>query len=159
MADEEESQSAIVIDNGSGIMKGGFAGADAPKAIFPTIVGRPKHQGVMVGMGQKDAWVGDEAQAKRGILKLTYPIERGIVTNWDDMEKVWHHLFYNELRIAPEEHRVLLTVAPLTPAANKEKLTQIMFETFNVPAMYLANDAVLALYASGRTTGIVLSSG
>jgi hypothetical protein len=79
--------------------------------------------------------VGDEAQSKRGILTLKYPIEHGIVTNWDDMEKIWHHTFYNELRVAPEEHPVLLTEAPLNPKA------------------------VLSLYASGRTTGIVLDSG
>jgi len=152
-------QMNLVVDNGSGMVKAGFAGDDAPRTVFPSIVGRPKHQSSMVGMGGKDMYIGAEAQNKRGILTLTYPIEHGVVTNWDNMEKIWHHTFFNELRVDPSEHRVLLTEAPLNPKQNRERMLQIMFDNFNVQATYVAIQAVMSLYASGRTTGIVMDSG
>jgi len=154
-----EDCNSLVIDNGSGMVKCGFAGDDAPRAVFPSVVGRPKYQGVIAGAGTKDVFMGDEALSKKGILTLKYPIEHGIVTNWDDMEKIWNHTFYNELRVNPEEHNILLTEAPSGPKANREKMVSIMFETFNVQATYVAIQAVLSLYASGRTTGIVLDCG
>src|SRR5262245_61403309 len=112
MSDEVQ---ALVIDIGSGLMRGGFAGDDAPRAVYKSIVGRPRNVGAMVGMGHKDCYVGDEADAKRGVLAITYPLLHGLVTNWDDMEQLMHHMFYNELRVAPEEHPVLNTLPPLSP--------------------------------------------
>ena len=149
---------SLVIDNGSGMCKAGFSGDDAPRCVFPCVIGRPKHLEVM-DLGQQDHYVGDNAQIKRGILDITYPIAHGIVTDWDDMEKIWHHTFYNELRVDPDEHPVLLTEAPMNPKANREKITQMMFEVFNVPAMYISIQAILSLYATGRTTGCVVDSG
>ncbi len=92
-------------------------------------------------------------------MKITYPIEHGVVKDWDDMEKIWNHTFFVELRCTPSESPILLTEAPLNPKSNRERMTQIMFETFNVPAMYIATQAVLSLYSAGRTTGIVCDSG
>ena len=149
----------IIIDNGSGYLKAGFAGEDGPRAKFPAIVGRPKVPGIMVGSEQKDYFVGSQANEKRGILILEYPIEHGMVENWDNMEKIWDHTFANELRVAPEEHNVMLTEAPMNPKVNREKMTQIMFDTFNVPGLYIAIQAVLSLYSAGKFTGIVCDSG
>jgi len=160
MANASEVEiSAAVIDNGSGFCKAGLAGEDAPKSVFPSVVGKPKMQGLLVGTDQREAYVGDEAIYKRGVLNLYHPIEHGHVTNWDDMEKIWHHCYFTELLIPPEEHPCLMTESPLNPKISREKMTQNMFEIFNVPFFYVAPQSVLALYASGRTTGIVVDSG
>ncbi|XP_067841012.1 uncharacterized protein [Heptranchias perlo] len=149
----------IVIDTGSGLMKAGFANQELPTTIFPTVIGRPKYENVCSGRNQQDVYVGHDAQHMRGVLSLHYPLEHGIVTNWDEIEKIWHHTFYQQLHVDPEEHPILLTEAAMNPHQNRERMVEIMFEVFNVPFSYVAMQAVLALYSSGRTTGIILDSG
>jgi actin-related protein len=150
---------SVVIDNGSGVLKAGVAGDSQPAVKFPSIVGYPRGGSVMTGVESKSEYIGDEAQKMRGVLNLKYPIASGIVTSWDEMEKVWEYCFNNELRIDPSEHNILLTEAPGNPKANREKMTQLMFDTFNVNGLHVAIQAVLSLYANGRTTGLVCDSG
>lgn len=153
-----EELNAVVIDNGSGICKAGIAGDDVPKANFPSVIGRPRFP-QMTGAEGKDEFVGNDVIPKRGICNMTYPIEHGVVNNWDDMTKIWKHCYYNELRVEPAEQPVHLTEAPKNPTTNRETMMQIFFETFEVPAFYVSIQAVLALYASGRTTGLVFDAG
>mmetsp|Transcript_31423 Transcript_31423/g.56985 ORF Transcript_31423/g.56985 Transcript_31423/m.56985 type:complete len:384 (+) Transcript_31423:32-1183(+) len=151
----------VVIDNGSGMMKAGFAGDDNVKLVHPSFVGRPKHQRVMAGAAEGnsgDIFVGSKAEEYRGILSLKYPMEHGIVNHWDDMELIWRHVF-SEMKVNAEEHPVLLTEAPLNPRKNREKAAEIFFETFGCPALFVSAQAILSLYASGRTTGVVLDCG
>ncbi|MCJ1273877.1 Actin-like protein [Puttea exsequens] len=149
----------IVLDNGSGTIRAGFAGEDLPKCYFPSFVGRPKHLRVLAGALEGDVFIGKRAEELRGLLKIRYPLEHGVVTNWDDMERIWQFVYQEELKTMSEEHPVLLTEPPLNPRSNRETAAQILFETFNVPALYTSIQAVLSLYASGRTTGIVLDAG
>ncbi|KAG2734673.1 hypothetical protein G9P44_002679 [Scheffersomyces stipitis] len=178
----------VVIDNGSGNLKSGFAGEDKPKAYASAIVGRPKYQKIMAGsllsnIGSEDTkvgtsavavggssnvtpihnkeetYIGNLAQQNRGLLKLSYPIEHGIVNDWDDMEKLWYHTYSQDLKTNAEDHPLLITEAPLNPRRNRDRMCQILFESFNVPCVYVSIQAVLSLYASGRTTGVVIDSG
>lgn len=153
----------IIIDNGSGIIKAGFAGVDKPRLVYRNYVGRVKHVRVMPGgaLQGSEMFIGAKAEEHRGSLMLSYPIEHGIVQNWADMERVWNHIYSKEggLNINSDEHNVLLTEAPLNPYVTRDKMAEIFFDGMNVPAIYFAVQAILSLYASGRTTGVVLDSG
>ncbi len=114
----------------------------------------------MTGGLEADLFLGSLAEEYRGLLNIRYPMEHGIVKDWNDMEKIWHHVYSkHQLNSNSEEHPVLLTEAPLNPRRNREKAAEIFFETFNVPALYISMQAVLSLYSTGRTTGVVLDSG
>lgn len=151
---------ALVFDIGTQFMKVGFAGDDAPKDVFPTCVGYPLHGGRMEGFSNdKKVWVGKETVGPiRGVLDLHYPVEHGIITNFEEMTLILKYAF-NELRVESDEQAIILTEAPGAPLENREKLAEILFEEFDVPALYFERQAVLSLYASGRTTGVVLDIG
>ncbi|CAI4053391.1 hypothetical protein SUVZ_15G2830 [Saccharomyces uvarum] len=150
----------IVIDNGSGIIKAGFSGEEKPKALEYSLVGHAKYDKVMLEGLQGDTFVGNKAQRLRGLLRLQYPIEHGVVEDWDSMELIWSHILNEVLQLQNiEEHPLLITEAPMNPLKNREVMAQVLFETFNLPALYVSNPAVLSLYASGRTTGCVVDCG
>lgn len=147
-----EDIASVVIDNGTGMVKCGLAGDNGPRSLFPSLIGQLQDSKF------HSTLVGDAALSKRGLLDIRHPIERGVIEDWDAMEKIWEHCFA-ELRVEPQEHPVLLSEAPLTPWKSRETAAEVMFEHFNAPAVCIQIQAVLALYASGRTTGIVLDSG
>ncbi|KAK0138289.1 Actin-101 [Merluccius polli] len=148
----------IVLDTGSGVMKAGFSDEELPRIIFPTIIGVPKYEEMMNGRSEQEDFIGHEAQHMRGVLALRYPMKNGVIHNWDDMEKIWHHTF-QQLGVDPEDHPVMLTEAPMNPVANRQRAVEVMFDRFCVPFVYVAMQAVLALYAAGRCTGVVFDSG
>eukprot|EP00771_Trimastix_marina_P000996 gnl/Trimastix_PCT/2037.p1 GENE.gnl/Trimastix_PCT/2037~~gnl/Trimastix_PCT/2037.p1 ORF type:complete len:382 (+),score=81.29 gnl/Trimastix_PCT/2037:64-1209(+) len=149
----------VVIDNGTGLTKIGFAGEERPRQVFPSYVGRPKHLKIMAGgIDSNQVLVGSKAEEKRGLLRLRYVLKHGVVEDWDGMERIWRASF-EDLTVDPKEHPVLLTEAPLNPRPNREKAAEIMFETLNVPALFVAMQAMLSIYGSGRTTGVLLDCG
>nr|XP_004654002.1 actin-related protein T1-like [Jaculus jaculus]XP_004654003.1 actin-related protein T1-like [Jaculus jaculus] len=150
---------AVIFDNGSGLCKIGISGENGPRHIINSVVGHPKFNIPSARSNRKRYFVGEEAQCNYDGLYLHYPVERGLVTRWDDMEKLWKDLFEWELGVKPSEQPVLMTEPSLNPRGTREKTTEIMFEKFNVPALYLCNHAVAALCASACVTGLVVDSG
>ncbi|XP_019612675.1 actin-related protein T2 [Rhinolophus sinicus] len=150
---------AVIFDNGSGLCKAGLSGEIGPRHVISSVVGHPKFKMPLAGPNQKPYFVGEEALHKHEGLHLHRPIERGLVTGWDDMEQLWKHLFEWELGVKASERPVLMTEPSLNPREARERTAEVMFERFHVPAFYLSDQAVLALYASACVTGLVVDSG
>ncbi|KAK6155365.1 hypothetical protein DH2020_009613 [Rehmannia glutinosa] len=108
---------------------------------------------------QQDTLVGDACLKWRHQLDISYPVNNGIVQNWDDMGHVWDHAFFSELKVDPTECKILLTDPPLNPSKNREKMVEIMFEKYNFSGVFIQIQAVLTLYAQGLLTGLVIDSG
>ncbi len=151
--------SSIIVDIGSGVTKAGFSGEDGPRSVFDSVIGIPKMPGLLVGMEQKERYVGDEAISKLEIMNFNYPIKKGEIVDWDKYETLLHYLFYTELKVVPEEISILITESPLNPKQNRAKMAEILFETFNVEKIHIANTSMLGLYSYGKTSGLVLDSG
>eukprot|EP01084_Bolivina_argentea_P205888 351630_1 len=164
--DEEEEKPAVIIDNGSFDIKACLTGDKPIPLRFRSIVGRPKGKLIF---DERNYICGDEAEIKTIILNKRYPIKKGIIHHWDDVEALWKHtfhelnLFRNDKKTTTEiesyEQPLMLTEPPLNPKGNREKTTQIVFESLNVPAFYLMNICCAALYSYGRTNGVVVDSG
>jgi len=155
------TRNVIVVDNGTGFVKCGFAGTNFPTAIFPSMVGRPilRSEEKVDDIEVKDVMVGNEASRLRTMLQITYPLDNGIVRNWDDMNYVWDYTFFEKLKIDPKECKIMLTEAPMNPKVNREKMIQVMFERYGFKGCYISIQAVLTLYAQGLLTGVVVDSG
>ncbi|XP_025863483.1 actin-related protein T3 [Vulpes vulpes] len=151
-------QLPVVIDNGSGVIKAGLAGSREPQFVYPNIVGRPKGQG-SGAQGAVEVCVGDQAQERRNALSISYPVERGLITSWGDMEIMWKHIYDHNLKLKACDGPVLITEPALNPLAKRQQITEVFFEHLQVPAFYMSIQGVLALFATGFTTGYVLNSG
>lgn len=151
--------SIIILDAGSGVTKCGHNVDNTPSCVFPTVIGKPRYEKVLHNVQAKDYFVGNEAQRTRGILTLDYPIDRGTVVNWDDLEKVWSYAFHDKLKVNTQDFAVFLTESPLNPNPAREKAVEMMFEKFNVNGLYLGNSSVLSLYNVGLRNGLVIESG
>lgn len=146
-----DSKKVVVCDNGTGYVKCGFAGENFPTSVFPCVVGRPmlRYEESLMEQELQDTLVGEACLKWRHQLDISYPVNNGIVQNWDDMGHVWDHVFFSELKVDPTECKILLTDPPLNPSKNREKMVEIMFEKYNFAGVFIQIQAVLTLYAQG----------
>ncbi|CAI9730253.1 actin-related protein 2 isoform X2 [Octopus vulgaris] len=159
---DNKGRSVIVCDNGTGFVKCGYAGSNFPSHIFPSLVGHPiiRATNKVGNIEVKDLMVGEEASALRSMLEVKYPMENGIVRNWEDMLHVYDYTFgRDKMNIDTSNSKILLTEPPMNPIKNREKMVEVMFEKYNFHSVYIAIQAVLTLYAQGLQTGVVVDSG
>lgn len=156
------SEQPIVLDQGTGFVKIGRGGTNFPDHTFPSIVGRPilrAEERTDIDVEIKDIMCGDEASAARTALEVSYPMENGIIRNWEDMGHLWDYSFYDRMKIDTRGRKILLTEPPLNPVKNRELMVETMFDKYGFQGVYVAVQAVLALYAQGLSSGVVVDSG
>ncbi len=153
-----EEEKIVIIDIGEAYTKVGLAGDEQP-IVFPTMTGKEKYKSVMADVESKGEYVGEDCMRMRGVLKITYPINRGAVMDWDSFYSVLTHIFYNVLRVDPSKVNIIYAENPLTPLENRKYITRLFFETYRAKSVYIANSPVMALFSAGLTTGISLESG
>ncbi|XVE84215.1 hypothetical protein DITRI_Ditri16bG0152400 [Diplodiscus trichospermus] len=170
--------SAIVIDLGSHTCKAGYAGEDAPKAVFPSVVGSIDQMDADDDNGNNDSetnnnnvdsnkpkgkrrlYVGSQALGfRRNHMEVVSPLKDGVVVDWDIVDSIWDHAFKDCLLIDPKEHPMLLAEPSSNTQQQRERTAELMFEKYKVPALFLAKNAVLTSFASGRATSVVVDSG
>ncbi|KAI7364256.1 Actin-related protein [Hortaea werneckii] len=158
------AEAPIVLDGGTGFLKAGYAGQNFPDHQYPSIVGRPilrteESQSLGNDIKLKDIMCGDEAAAARSMLQISYPMENGIVKRWEDMQHLWDYTFFEKMNVNPQGRKILLTEPPMNPLKNREQMCEVMFERYQFGGVYVAIQAVLALYAQGLSSGVVVDSG
>jgi len=151
----------VVCDNGTGFVKTGYAGDNFPAHIFPSMIGRPlmRYEEEFKDVELKDIMIGDECAKHRAMLETSYPVENGIVKDWEGMKHLWDYTFFERMKIEPKDHKILLTEPPMNPKRNQELMLQNMFETYGFEAAKVNIQAMLVLYAQGLLTGVVVDSG
>uniref|UniRef100_A0A8R7UQB5 Actin-related protein 4 n=2 Tax=Triticum urartu TaxID=4572 RepID=A0A8R7UQB5_TRIUA len=176
--------SAIVIDVGSYSCKAGYAGDDTPKCVFPSVVGSIEQTGdtdeakpekeadsgsdpkngskpmdVDKAKTKRKFYLGQELEFRREHMEVISPLKDGTVIDWEVVDNIWNHAFRRRLLINPEEHPMLIAEPSTNSGQQREKAAELMFEKYKVPALFLAKNAVLTSFASGRATSLVVDCG
>ena len=156
----------IIVDIGSGEVKAGFSGEETPKIVFKNYFGEAKYNKILrtydiQNKDIKEQYIGDECDKYLGLIKLRYPVNRGVFENEDDILKLFNHIFsklgLNSQEI--QEHPILVTEPILNPASNREKIAHNLLEKIGVPAIFFASQPILSLFSTSATSGVVLESG